>query len=79
MPFHRLRAGIINNRSINKESKLRELRYIKMANQYPSFQESYIKINFSDFEQSTLLNLDGAVNQLSNNDVKAVIEGKFVC
>jgi len=69
----------MNNRSITEKTKLRELRDIKISSQYTSFQEPYIKNDFADLEQLTLLNSDGVVNKLSNNNVKAVIEGKFVC
>ena len=76
--FYSLRTGIMNNRSITEKTKLRELRDIKISSQYTSFQEPYIKNDFADLEQLTLLNSDGVVNKLWNNNVKAVIEGKFV-
>ena len=78
LPFYSLRTGIMNNRSLTEKTKLRELRDIKISSQYTSFQEPYIKNDFADLEQLTLLNSDGVVNKLWNNNVKAVIEGKFV-
>jgi two-component system sensor histidine kinase/response regulator len=73
LPIHNVQTGIIYNRSINKKSKLKELKDIKISSQEMSFQASYLREYFPDFEQSTYKNFDGALTQLLNNDVQAVI------
>jgi len=73
LPIHNVQTGIIYNRSISKDSKLRELKNIKVSSQRLSFQETYIRDNFPDFEKSTYINFDDALNQLLTNDVQAVI------
>ncbi|MFT5450788.1 MAG: signal transduction histidine kinase/CheY-like chemotaxis protein [Enterobacterales bacterium] len=71
-PIHNVQSGIIYNRSINKKTKLRELNDIKVSTQRFSYQESYIRENHPDIEQSTYENVDDAFNQLLNNDVQAL-------
>jgi two-component system sensor histidine kinase/response regulator len=73
LPIHNVQTGIIYNRSIDKKSKLRELSDIKIASQYFSFQESYLKENFASFEQSTYKNFDDALEKLLDNEVQAVV------
>jgi len=73
LPIHNVKTGIIYNRSISKHSKLRELKNIKISSQRLSFQESYVREHFPDFEKSTYKNFDEALDQLLANDVQAVI------
>ncbi|TWX52592.1 response regulator [Colwellia hornerae] len=73
LPIHNVQTGIIYNRSIDKKSKLRELSDIKITSQYFSFQESYLKENFTSFEQSTYKKFDDALDQLLDNEVQAVV------
>ncbi len=73
LPIHNVKTGIIYNRSISKYSKLRELKNIKISSQRLSFQESYIREHFPDFEKFTYKNFDEALDQLLANDVQAVI------
>ncbi|MFT5451388.1 MAG: signal transduction histidine kinase/CheY-like chemotaxis protein [Enterobacterales bacterium] len=73
LPIHNVQTGIIYNRSINKDTKLRELSDIKVATYRSSYQEHYIRKNYPDIELSTFANFDEASNQLLNNEVQAVI------
>jgi signal transduction histidine kinase len=73
LPVHSIQTGIIYNRSTSSKSKLREQRDIKIASQYLSFQDSYIKRNFPEFEHSTYRSFDDAVQLLLDDKVQAII------
>ncbi len=73
LPILNVQTGIIYNRSINKNSKLRELNGIKVSTYSSSYQESYIRKNYPNLELSTFENLDEGINQLLGNDVQAVV------
>jgi signal transduction histidine kinase/ActR/RegA family two-component response regulator len=73
LPIHNVQTGVIYNRSINKDTKLRELSDIKIAAVSASFQESYMRDNYSDIELSTFQNFEDGYSQLLDNDVQAII------
>ena len=73
MPIHNVQTGIVYNRSIDKKSKLSELKGIKVTTPIHSFQESYLRENFKNIELYTFDNLEEVVNQLLSNEVHAVV------
>lgn len=73
LPIHNVQTGIIYSRSIDKTTKLKDFKNIKVSSQYLSYQESYVKENFPNIEHSNHNNFDDAINQLLNNNVQGVI------
>ena len=73
LPIHNVQTGIIYNSSINKNTKLRELKDIKISTPRFTFQELYIKEKYPEIEQLTYDNFEDALNQLLSNEVQGVI------
>ncbi|MCJ8321929.1 MAG: transporter substrate-binding domain-containing protein [Colwellia sp.] len=73
LPIHNVQTGIIYNRSVNKNTKLSELKDIKVSTSRFSFQELYIREKYPNIEQLTYITFDDVLNQLLNNEVQAVI------
>lgn len=73
LPIHNVQTGIIYNRSIDKKTKLRELKNIKVSTARFSFQERYIKNNYLEIEHTSYDDIDDALNQLLDNEVQAVV------
>jgi two-component system sensor histidine kinase/response regulator len=73
LPIHNVKTGIIYNRSINKNAKLKELHNVTISTQNHSFQESYLRKHFSDIGLTTFETLDEGIEQLLTNDVQAVV------
>jgi two-component system sensor histidine kinase/response regulator len=73
LPIHNVNTGLIYNRFVTKKSKFKALNDVVIATQAYSFQESYLKENFPDFELSTFDSLNKGITQLLNNDVQVVV------
>jgi PAS domain S-box-containing protein len=73
LPIHNVKTGIIYNRSIDKASKLSELKNIEISSPHLSFQESYIRENFPNIKQSNHIDFDEALEKLLSNDVQGIV------
>jgi len=73
LPIHNVKTGIIYNRSIDKTSKLSELKGIEISSPRLSFQESYIRENFPNVKQSSHIDFDEALQKLLSGDVQGVV------
>jgi two-component system, sensor histidine kinase and response regulator len=73
LPIHNVQTGIIYNRTIDKTSKLRDLKNTKISSQHLSFQESYVQENFPNIDHYNHQDFDEALEQLLNNNVQGVI------
>ncbi|NQZ90394.1 MAG: transporter substrate-binding domain-containing protein [Colwellia sp.] len=73
LPIHNVQTGVIYNRSINKETKLKNVNDLVISTQRLSFQDSYLRENFPDIELSTYENLDEGIERLLDNDIQAVV------
>ena len=73
LPIHNVKTGIIYNRGINKTFKFKDLKNVVISTQALSFQESYLKEKFPDFELLTFDSLHEGITQLLSNDIQAVV------
>jgi len=73
LPIHNVQTGVIYNRSISKDTKLRELQHKKISSQYQSFQDTFLKENYAHIEQTTFKGFDEGIEQLLDNKVQAII------
>jgi two-component system sensor histidine kinase/response regulator len=73
LPIHNVKTGIIYNPGINKTFKFKDLGNVVISTQAHSFQESYLKENFPDFELLTFDSLHEGITQLLSNDIQAVV------